>query len=50
MPATIERMQPLAADAGRALTTLPPIFSYGAAREAGLSNRRIYWLRDHGLI
>ncbi len=38
-------------DAARlALTTLPPIFSYGQARQAGLSNRRIYWLRDHGLI
>lgn len=29
---------------------LPPIFSYSQAREAGLSQRRIYWLRDHGLI
>jgi predicted transcriptional regulator of viral defense system len=33
-----------------ALATLPSIFSYRDARDAGLSNRRIYWLRDHGLI
>ena len=26
------------------------VFSYRDARHAGLSNRRIYWLRDHGLI
>lgn len=32
------------------LATLPPVFSYGQAREAGLSQRRIYWLRGHGLI
>jgi hypothetical protein len=32
------------------LGALPPIFSYSQAREAGLSQRRIYWLRDHGLI
>lgn len=32
------------------LASLPPIFSYAQAREAGLSQRRIYWLRDHGLI
>jgi Transcriptional regulator, AbiEi antitoxin len=29
---------------------LAPIFSYSQAREAGLSQRRIYWLRDHGFI
>jgi hypothetical protein len=29
---------------------LPPIFSYSDARAAGLSQRRIYWLRDRGLI
>jgi predicted transcriptional regulator of viral defense system len=32
------------------LASLPPIFSYAQARQAGLSQRRIYWLRDHGLI
>lgn len=32
------------------LDTLPPIFSYADARAAGLSQRRIYWLRDQGLI
>lgn len=32
------------------LAALPLIFSYGQAREAGLSQRRIYWLRDHGMI
>lgn len=32
------------------LATLPPIFSYAQARESGLSRRRIYRLRDHGLI
>lgn len=32
------------------LAALPPIFSYSQAREARLSQRRIYWLRDHGLI
>ena len=32
------------------LAALPLIFSYGQAREAGLSQRRIYWLRDRGLI
>lgn len=32
------------------LEKLPPIFSYADARAAGLSQRRIYWLRDHGLI
>jgi len=34
----------------RALTSLPAVFSYAQARRAGLSQRRIYWLRDHGLI
>jgi predicted transcriptional regulator of viral defense system len=33
-----------------ALASLPPIFSYGQARDAGLSHRRVYWLRDHGMI
>jgi hypothetical protein len=48
VPATGERARE---DAARlALATLPSIFSYGQARRAGLSNRRIYWLRDHGLI
>lgn len=32
------------------LDELPPVFSYADARAAGLSQRRIYWLRDHGLI
>ncbi len=32
------------------LASLPPIFSYAQARQAGLSQRRIYWLRDQGLI
>jgi hypothetical protein len=32
------------------LASLPTIFSYGQARGAGLSQRKIYWLRDHGLI
>jgi len=32
------------------LASLPAIFSYAQARQAGLSQRRIYWLRDHGLI
>lgn len=32
------------------LVALPDVFSYAQAREAGLSQRRIYWLRDHGLI
>lgn len=32
------------------LAALPAIFSYAQARGAGLSQRRIYWLRDHGLI
>jgi len=32
------------------LAALPPIFSYSQARAAELSQRRIYWLRDHGLI
>jgi len=32
------------------LRTLPSIFSYAQGREAGLSHRRIYWLRDNGLI
>lgn len=32
------------------LAALPPIFSYAQARASGLSQRRIYWLRDHGLI
>lgn len=36
---------------GRAkFASLPAIFSYAQARQAGLSQRRIYWLRDHGLI
>jgi predicted transcriptional regulator of viral defense system len=47
MAATAERTSE---DTSRALATLPTIFSYGEARHAGLSNRRIYWLRDHGLI
>jgi predicted transcriptional regulator of viral defense system len=34
----------------RSLAWLPPIFSYAQARKAGLSQRRIYWLRDQGLI
>ena len=33
-----------------ALAALPNIFSYAQAREAGLSQRRIYWLRDQGQI
>jgi hypothetical protein len=32
------------------LASLPAVFSYAQAREAGLSQRRIYWFRDHGLI
>jgi hypothetical protein len=32
------------------LAALPTVFSYAQAREAGLSQRRIYWLRDHGWI
>jgi hypothetical protein len=32
------------------VAALPPIFSYSQARQAGLSQRRIYWLRDHDLI
>lgn len=32
------------------LEALPTVFSYAQAREAGLSQRRIYWLRDHGWI
>ena len=35
---------------GAKFAALPPIFSYSQARQAGLSQRRIYWLRDHGLI
>jgi hypothetical protein len=33
-----------------ALETLPPVFAYRQARAAGLSNRRIYALRDAGVI
>lgn len=36
--------------AAAALATLPPLFSYAQAREAGLSNRRIYQMRDSGSI
>lgn len=46
MPQTETRPEPALA----VLAALPTIFSYAQAREAGLSHRRIYWLRDHGLI
>jgi predicted transcriptional regulator of viral defense system len=50
MPLTTERAEQLNEAALTALASLPPIFSYSQARDAGLSHRRIYWLRDHGLI
>lgn len=50
MPLTEERPDELRAAALVALDRLPSIFSYAQAREAGLSHRRIYWLRDNGLI
>lgn len=34
----------------KTLASLPPIFSFAQARQAGLSHRRIYWLRDQRLI
>ncbi len=36
--------------AERTLATLPPTFSYTEARAAGLSDRRLYELRDAGVI
>lgn len=36
--------------AGNVLARLPATFSYSEAREAGLSDRRLYALRDAGLI
>ncbi len=50
METTASRPASLDAAARMTLASLPPIFSYAQAREAGLSQRRIYWLRDHGLI
>jgi predicted transcriptional regulator of viral defense system len=50
MALTAERAEQLDEAAVTALASLPPIFSYGQARDAGLSHRRVYWLRDHGLI
>ena len=50
MPLTAERQKRLRDTAVATLRTLPSSFSYAQAREAGLSHRRIYWLRDHGLI
>jgi predicted transcriptional regulator of viral defense system len=50
MPLIAERSEQLDEAALNALASLPPIFSYGQARDAGLSHRRVYWLRDHGLI
>lgn len=47
---TATRPAGLAAAECTTLASLPPIFSYAQARQAGLSQRRIYWLRDHGLI
>ncbi|MGH3929554.1 MAG: type IV toxin-antitoxin system AbiEi family antitoxin domain-containing protein, partial [Pseudonocardiaceae bacterium] len=34
----------------RALSHLPPTFTYSKARRAGLSDRQLYALRDQGLI
>lgn len=41
---------PVEASERTVLASLPAIFSYAQARRAGLAQRRIYWLRDHGLI
>jgi predicted transcriptional regulator of viral defense system len=32
------------------LHVLPPTFTYSRAKEAGLSDRQLYWLRDQGII
>jgi predicted transcriptional regulator of viral defense system len=50
MALAAERAEQLDEASVTALASLPPIFSYGQARDAGLSHRRVYWLRDHGLI
>lgn len=50
METTPRRPGRLAAAERTALGLLPAIFSYAQARRAGLSQRRIYWLRDHRLI
>lgn len=50
MATTATRPSRLSAEERRRLAWLPPIFSYAQARQAGLSQRRIYWLRDQGLI
>jgi hypothetical protein len=50
MPITAERSEWFDAAGRAALASLPPIFSYAQARGAGLSQRRIYWLRDQGVI
>ena len=50
MPLTAQRQERLRDTAVATLRTLPSIFSYAQGRQAGLSHRRIYWLRDHGLI
>lgn len=50
MAPTADQDEQLDARERAKLAALPLIFSYGEAREAGLSQRRIYWLRDRGLI
>lgn len=50
MQTTPRRPARLDAAERTALGLLPAIFSYAQARQAGLSQRRIYWLRDHGMI
>lgn len=50
MASTADEDERLDARERERLAALPLIFSYGQAREAGLSQRRIYWLRDRGLI
>lgn len=50
MPTSTPPRARLDAQVAATMAALPAIFSYAQAREAGLSRRRIYWLRDHGLI
>jgi len=50
METTPRRPARLDAAERAALGLLPAIFSYAQARQAGLSQRRIYWLRDHGMM